>query len=221
MEMEDAPTMAVEFPAGRGSPLPAILDEEVTDQPALLAVPSAIPHSSSTSSLTLVSPSDGNISSDEATVLKEIESTESSTPDLKPDPPQIPDKPPRKPKKGWRDVPPFNIEKRSSRNSKRDWIAWSELTLREKYEYRRQFLVEYFSETRKCLPYVKKLFVTVYRISPWRATLLLFLNLVNGFLPALTLQTKGSFLILVCPDITGGNGSCKPGWRGESWIRRS
>jgi hypothetical protein len=202
MEMDDSPTRACELPAGNGSSSAAVLDDEVTDQTPLLAVPSAIPHSSSASSVTLIN-TDSEVSSDEAPLLKDIESTQSSTPEPEPDLAQTPDKPPRKPKKGWRDVFPFTFAQRSSRTSKRNWIAWSELTLREKYEYRRKFFLEYFSETRKCLPYVKKLFVAVYRISPWRATLLLFLNLVNGFLPALTLQTKGSFLILVGPQVMG------------------
>jgi hypothetical protein len=193
MERDDSPTM----PAGTGPCLPAVLDEKETTEAAHLTVSSAIPHSSSTSSLTLVSASDGNVSSDETPLLKRIDSTQSPTPDLKSVPPTVPDKTPRRPKKGWRSYPPFNIEERNSRTSKRDWIAWSELTLREKYQYRRDCLLEYFSETKKCLPYVKRLFVTVYGLSPWRATLLLLLNLVNGFLPALTLQTQGSFLILV------------------------
>jgi hypothetical protein len=202
METDESPTMADKIPARKESSVAPNVDEEDTDQAALLAVPCAIPHSSSTSSLTLVSPSDGNVSSDEDPPLKQLESTESSTPDPKPDSPETPSKRPRKPKKGWRHEAPFNIEDRCSRTSKRDWIAWSELSLREKYEYRRDVFAEHSAEIKKCLPYVKRLFMTVYRISPWRATLLLFLNLVNGFLPALTLQTKGSFLILVCRAIT-------------------
>ena len=37
----------------------------------------------------------------------------------------------------------------------------------------------------------------IYHISPWRAVVILALNVVNGLLPAMTLRTRGSFIMLV------------------------
>ena len=37
----------------------------------------------------------------------------------------------------------------------------------------------------------------IYRISPWRAAVVLTLNIVSGLLPALTLQTRGNFILMV------------------------
>jgi len=166
---------------------------------ALLAAPPTMSHSSSASSITLVSDDERKAMSESALLHTAVESAQLShaTSDANngPDKPETPQK---KPAKGWRDEYPFDVVQRENRKTlEKTWISWSKLTLREKYEYRKRFLHEYISETRKCLPYVKRLFITVYRISPWRATLLLFLNLVNGLLPAMTMQTKGSFLILV------------------------
>jgi hypothetical protein len=99
--------------------------------------------------------------------------------------------------KGWKDTAPFSTRKNTDQAVQKQCISWYELTLREKYEYRKTFLREYFSETRACLPYVKRLFLTIIRISPWRGVALLVLNAMNAFLPALSLKAQGDFLILV------------------------
>lgn len=101
--------------------------------------------------------------------------------------------------KGWDDTPPFSTRKNTDQTVQKKCVSWYELTLREKYEYRKKFLHEYFSETRACLPYVKRLFLTIIRISPWRGVVLLILNAMNAFLPALSLKAQGDFLILVLP----------------------
>ena len=102
-----------------------------------------------------------------------------------------------KKKTGWRNTAPFSVKNKTLIASSKNCISWYELTLREKYEYRKRFLREYFSETKACLPYVKRLFHIIYRISPWRGAVLLLLNAVNAFLPALALRAQGDFLILV------------------------
>jgi len=102
-----------------------------------------------------------------------------------------------KKKTGWRNTAPFSVKNKTLVASSKNCVSWYELTLREKYEYRKRFLREYFSETKACLPYVKRLFHTIYRISPWRGAVLLLLNAVNAFLPALALRAQGDFLILV------------------------
>ena len=102
-----------------------------------------------------------------------------------------------KKKTGWRNTVPFSVKNKTLVASSKNCISWYELTLREKYEYRKKFLREYFSETKACLPHVKRLFLTIYQISPWRGALLLVLNAVNAFLPALALRAQGDFLILV------------------------
>jgi hypothetical protein len=99
--------------------------------------------------------------------------------------------------RGWKDTAPFSTRKTTEQALQKKCISWYELTLREKYEYRKRFLREYFSETRACLPYVKRLFLTIIRISPWRGVALLALNAINAFLPALSLKAQGDFLILV------------------------
>src|SRR5579859_2178624 len=100
---------------------------------------------------------------------------------------------PPKPPRGWLSKAPFLIVQN------KNWmkihleknIYWSDLTLREKLEFRRSFLKIYLSETRQCLPYVRKFFLTVYRLSPWRVVMLLALNVLSGLLPALALQARG------------------------------
>lgn len=102
-----------------------------------------------------------------------------------------------KPRRGWPERVPFRTKIRSSQSILQKHIFWSELTFKEKYLYRREFLTQYLSETKQCFPYVRKLFIMIYRISPWRVVMLLVLNIVNGFVPAMTLQTRGSFIVMV------------------------
>ena len=102
--------------------------------------------------------------------------------------------------RGWPDRPPFTVvEDDDTEEVLKKYTFWSDLTWREKYAYRKEFLRQYLSETRKCLPYVRRLFLMIYRISPWRAVTILVLNIVNSFLPALNLQTRGSFILMVSP----------------------
>lgn len=109
---------------------------------------------------------------------------------------------PRK-RRGWPNRYPFSCYN-PWQNSQKEGetekvIYWGELTLQEKLDYRKAFLREYLSETKNCLPYVRKLFLMIYRLSPWRAATILAFNIVNGLLPALTLQTRGNFLLIVYP----------------------
>ena len=111
----------------------------------------------------------------------------------------IPEVTPPKPLRGWLIKTPFVVAQNNN------WMKahlekntyWSDLTLREKVEFRRSFLKIYLSETRQCLPYVRKFFLTIYRLSPWRVVMLLALNVLSGLLPALTLQARGNFLMMV------------------------
>jgi len=114
-----------------------------------------------------------------------------------------------KPPQGWPERTPFRTKIKSSQRILDKYIFWSELTLEEKLSYRREFLTEYLSEIKKCFPYVQKLFIMIYRISPWRAVMILVLNIVNGLLPAITLQTRGSFIIMVNAFKKALNGSYK------------
>jgi len=183
------------------SPHASVQEHPPVQKPALalLAAQPNMSHSSSSSSITMVSDDERKAMSEDVLPPNGVESGQlSNATSHANNAPDNLDQPQKKLAKGWRDEYPFDVMERENRKRlEKTWISWSKLTLREKYEYRKRFLQEYISETRKCLPYVKRLFITVYRISPWRATLLLFLNLVNGLLPAMTMQTKGSFLILV------------------------
>jgi hypothetical protein len=98
---------------------------------------------------------------------------------------------------GWLNRDPFRIIARRTDEKPKKYVHWNELTISEKYLYRKQFLFEYLRETRACLPHVKRLFLAIYRISPWRAMALLALNVVNGLVPAMTLKNQGRFIILV------------------------
>lgn len=99
---------------------------------------------------------------------------------------------------GWPERTPFSHGVGgSSREKLKEFTFWGDLTLQEKIAYRKEFLREYLSETKKCFPYVRKLFMMIYRISPWRAAVILTLNVINGLIPALTLQTRGSFILMV------------------------
>jgi hypothetical protein len=104
---------------------------------------------------------------------------------------------------GWPGRYPFyrsshqDLSKTTSAEDREEKIYWSELSFLEKQQFRKQFLREYLSETKRCLPYVRKLFVMICRLSPWRAATILAFNIVNGLLPALTLQTRGNFIMMV------------------------
>ena len=100
--------------------------------------------------------------------------------------------------RGWPERAPFfqnhvDIQKKWFEES----VFWTDLTWQEKMQYRKAFLREYLSETRRCLPYVRKLFLMIYRISPWRAIAVFALNIVNGLVPAINLHTTGDFMSLV------------------------
>ena len=106
-------------------------------------------------------------------------------------------KPPKRPR-GWLSRPPFTVfDNKSWRKKVEKYTYWSDLTLKERLEFRRTFLRTYLSETSKCLPYVRKFFLTIYRISPWRVVMLFALNVLSGLLPALTLHARGNFLMMV------------------------
>lgn len=105
-----------------------------------------------------------------------------------------------KKRRGWPSRAPFfnsSGERRSTETPDEKKIYWGELTWNQKLAWRKAFLREYLSETKKCLPHVRKLFVMIYHISPWRAAVVLALNIVSGLLPALTLQTRGNFILMV------------------------
>jgi hypothetical protein len=108
-----------------------------------------------------------------------------------------------KKRRGWPSRPPFSNESDrrggSTKNQTEDKIYWDEMTWRQKIAWRKAFVREYLSETKSCLPHVRKLFLIIYRISPWRAIVVFALNVVSGLLPALTLQTRGNFILMVCP----------------------
>jgi len=123
--------------------------------------------------------------------------------------------------RGWPDRPPFTvIEEDDTEEVLKKYAFWSDLTWREKYAYQREFLRQYLSETRKCLPYVRRLFLMIYRISPWRAVTILVLNIVNSFLPALNLQTRGSFILMVSPLQTTLNQSYNEDLTEENLIQK-
>ena len=101
---------------------------------------------------------------------------------------------------------------------KEDLVYWADLTWKQKMAWRKAFLGEYLAETKKCLPFVWKLYVTIYRLSPWRAIVLFVVSIFRGFLPALTLQTRGNFIMMVnnFNDVT--NSSCKKALRKRHLI---
>jgi hypothetical protein len=103
-----------------------------------------------------------------------------------------------KKRQGWPDRAPFSSAlNKSTKKLLEKYTFWSDLTWQEKITHRTEFLRLYFMETNKCFPYVRRLFVMIYCISPWRAVLILALNIVSGLLPALTLQTRGNFIRMV------------------------
>ena len=104
-------------------------------------------------------------------------------------------------KLGWPSRRPFYnvLDKRGLEDelSEKNSVYWSDLTLVQKMAWRKAFLREYLAESRKTLPYIKKFFLMIYRISPWRAILLFAMNVVKGLLPAVILQTRGNFILMV------------------------
>ena len=107
-----------------------------------------------------------------------------------------------KKRRGWPSRVPFHKsyenESRSYQDGKEEErIYWGDLTLKQKIAWRKAFLREYLSETKQCLPYVRKFFLMIYRISSWRAVVVFALNVASGLLPALTLQTRGTFIMMV------------------------
>jgi hypothetical protein len=103
-----------------------------------------------------------------------------------------------KKRQGWPERKPFS-KRRGDQVARllKEYSYWSDLTWKEKYAFRKEFLGQYLAETRKCIPHVRRFFMMIYRISPWRAVVILVLNIINSLLPALTLQTRGSFILLV------------------------
>ena len=123
--------------------------------------------------------------------------------------------------RGWPGRPPFTvIEEDDTEDVLKKYAFWSDLTWREKYAYQKEFLRQYLSETRKCLPYVRRLFLMIYRISPWRAVTILVLNIVNSFLPALNLRTRASFILMVSPFQTTLTQSCNEDLTEENLIQK-
>jgi hypothetical protein len=103
---------------------------------------------------------------------------------------------------GWPSRRPFYnktfVEKNGVRvEQKEDLVYWADLTWKQKNAWRKAFLTEYLSETKDCLPFVWRLYRIIYRLSPWRAVVLLGVSIFRGFLPALTLQTRGNFIMMV------------------------
>jgi|SRR5277367_6250396 hypothetical protein len=102
---------------------------------------------------------------------------------------------------GWPSRTPFHSKTVVNKNGvwvkrKENLVFWSDLTWKQKNAWRKAFLTEYLSETKKCLPFVWKLYAIIYRLSPWRALVLLGVSIFRGFLPALTLQTRGKFIMM-------------------------
>jgi len=108
-----------------------------------------------------------------------------------------------KKRRGWPSRPPFSNQSDrgggSTKSQNEERIYWNEMTWSQKLAWRKAFVREYLAETKSCLPHVRKLFLMIYRISPWRAIVVFALNVVGGLLPALTLQTRGNFILMVCP----------------------
>ena len=100
--------------------------------------------------------------------------------------------------RGWPSRRPFfTTASLEAAREYQETVYWGELTWKQKLAWRRGFLKEYLSETKLCLPYVKRLFVTIYRISPWRTIAMFALNILRGLLPAVSLQVKGGFIQMV------------------------
>jgi hypothetical protein len=97
--------------------------------------------------------------------------------------------------KGWPSRPPF--EKPFVEKFSKSRVFWSELSLTEKNAYLKTFIKEYIREVKKCLPYVWRLFLMIYRISTWRTLMIFPISIIKGLLPAVNLETRRDFIILV------------------------
>jgi hypothetical protein len=127
-----------------------------------------------------------------------ITTTNTSSTELKSDAKEDSKDPDAKKLKGWPTRSPFWAYDRELDKDQRDKkVYWSELSWDEKKAYRASFLKEYLAETRKSLPYARKLLLMIFRMSPWRACVIFAVNIVRSLLPALTLQTRGSFILMV------------------------
>ena len=115
----------------------------------------------------------------------------------------------------WLSKPPFWVGRPYTEKEDEDVVYWKELTWKEKLDFRKYFLGEYFRETRKCLPLARRLFMMIVRISPWRAVALLTVSILRSLIPALSLQTRGSFLIMVTGKFGANfaNDSCRMAWK--------
>jgi hypothetical protein len=102
-----------------------------------------------------------------------------------------------KPPTGWLNKPPFYNNPPIKIKDPKKWIYESELTWLEKLAIRKAAMKEYFQEALKCLPHAKRLLYMIIRISPFRMVALILLNIMNGLVPALGLQTRGQFIFLV------------------------
>jgi hypothetical protein len=122
-------------------------------------------------------------------VYKRVDATEARAP--------LPAKP--KAIRGWIHRHPFYVlgNKNWAKSEHEKNTYWSDLTLREKLDFRKNFLQLYLSETKECLPYVRKFFLMIYRTSPWRVMMLLALNVITGLIPAMTMQARGNFISMV------------------------
>ena len=109
-----------------------------------------------------------------------------------------PEQKPEKKLTGWPNKLPFYRKRpKTATDAASEYIYWKSMTWREKLEFKKQFYQEYFRETKKSIPFAKRLFLMIIRISPWRAVALLAVTLIRSLMPALTLQTRGTFLHLV------------------------
>jgi hypothetical protein len=118
---------------------------------------------------------------------------------------------------GWPERAPFSHGDKNSRAKLlKKYTFWSDLTWKEKLNYRKEFLKQYLTEIKLCLGYARRLFIMIYRISPWRTIAILAINFVNAFLPAIKLRTSGNFITMVMSHFMFLNSSCKVGWRKET-----
>jgi hypothetical protein len=148
--------------------------------------------------MTVISDIDGDEIKATKTIPTVVEGTAKNSNSV--EPPKDSEQEPPKKLRGWPSRPPFSKnfdDDESSKNNTANQIYWGELTLKQKLEWRKAFVLEYLREAKLCLPHVRKLFLMIYRISPWRAIVVFVLNVVSGLLPALTLQTRGNFILMV------------------------
>ena len=188
--------------------LPGSSDGNDKLDPKSPAAPSAI----SSSADTTLAPTDsaGKTATNETTEINKEDSTDSS-------PAEDKNKFDSRSLRGWVNKPPFwrvyTSKDQLVSDDTPESIYWDDMTWKQKIAWRRQFVHEYFSETKRCLPYVRKLFLLVFRLSPWRTAVLLLANTLRGLIPALNLQTRGTFIMMVCRGCHELTGSCKKDWK--------